>query len=162
MHAQTRCRSVDAREFTAGQKKLWKIRTGPPGRAAVAGRGPQGLRASGPLGRRGPWAAGLLLAKPVWQALKGRSPNSPSPSPSPINDCHAGYAAALIITVKCTCLQYGARQTMGFWDENGDTLDFLAMPFHTTYRIVCCLANTLQQMLTETKRLVGFQTATLT
>ena len=27
---QTRCRSVHARGFTAGQKKLWKIRTGPP------------------------------------------------------------------------------------------------------------------------------------
>ena len=40
-------------------KRLWKIRTGPPGR-----------RAAGPRGRRGPWAAdrwaaGLLLAKPV-------------------------------------------------------------------------------------------------
>ena len=28
-------------------------------------RGPLGLRAAGPLGRRGPWAAGLLLAKPL-------------------------------------------------------------------------------------------------
>jgi len=40
-------------------KKLWKIRTGPPGR-----------QSSGPLGRRGSWtagrwAAGLLLVKPV-------------------------------------------------------------------------------------------------
>ena len=56
-------------------KKLWKIRTGPPslraagppGRGAVAGRGP---RAAGLRGRRGPWAAGrwaagLLLAKPL-------------------------------------------------------------------------------------------------
>ena len=40
-------------------KKLWKIRTGP--------------LASGPPGHRGPWAAGLLLAKPwvylltIWQ-----------------------------------------------------------------------------------------------
>ena len=57
--------------------------TGPPGRWAIAGRGPWaagpwraadrgplGLRAAGPLGRGGPWAAGrwtagLLLAKPV-------------------------------------------------------------------------------------------------
>ena len=65
-------------------KKLWKIKTGPPGlRAAgprglrgqwTAGRepraaGPSGRRAAGPPGRRGPWAAGiwaagLLLAKP--------------------------------------------------------------------------------------------------
>ena len=29
-------------------KKLWKIRTGPPGRQAIAGRGPLGLRAAGP------------------------------------------------------------------------------------------------------------------
>ena len=36
-------------------KKLWKIRTGPPGRPAS---GALGLRAAGPLGRRGPWAAG--------------------------------------------------------------------------------------------------------
>ena len=63
-------------------KKLWKIRTGPPGRRVIAGRepraagpsravgrGPLDLRAAGPLGRGGPWAggrcaAGLLLAKP--------------------------------------------------------------------------------------------------
>ena len=60
-------------------KKLWKIRTGPPGCWAsgpwdrrgpwAAGRGPLGLRAAGPPGRRGlraagRWAAGLLLAKP--------------------------------------------------------------------------------------------------
>ena len=35
-------------------KKLWKIRTGP-----------LGLRTVEPRGRRGPWAAGLLLAKPL-------------------------------------------------------------------------------------------------
>lgn len=56
-------------------KKLWKIRTGPKGRRAEAGRGPRaagpsGRRAAGPLGRGGPWAAGrwaagLLLAKPI-------------------------------------------------------------------------------------------------
>ena len=45
-------------------KKLWKMRIGPPG------RGPLGLRAVRPLSRRGPWAvgrwaAGLLLANPV-------------------------------------------------------------------------------------------------
>ena len=57
-------------------KKLWKIRTGPPGlrppgHGAVAGSGPRaaGRCAFGPPGRRGPWAAGiwaagLLLAKP--------------------------------------------------------------------------------------------------
>ena len=62
-------------------KKLWKIRTGPPGLRAAGqpgrwasgarGRGPRlGLRTAGPRGRRGPrdhgpWAAGLLLAKPT-------------------------------------------------------------------------------------------------
>ena len=50
LHAQTRCRSVHARGFTAEQKNLWKISTGPLDRQAVAGRGP--------------WPAGLLLAKP--------------------------------------------------------------------------------------------------
>ena len=39
---------------------------GPPGRGAVAGRGPRAADrwAFGPPGLRGPWAAGLLLAKP--------------------------------------------------------------------------------------------------
>ena len=46
-------------------KKLWKIRTEPPGLQAA---GQPGRWASGPRGRRGPWAAGrwtggLLLAK---------------------------------------------------------------------------------------------------
>ena len=50
LHAQTRCRSVHAREFTAGQKKLWKIRTGPPGPCAAR---PLGLQAAKPLGCRG-------------------------------------------------------------------------------------------------------------
>ena len=40
-------------------KKLWKIRTGPPGRRAT---GPPGHRAAGPSGRGA--VAGLLLAKP--------------------------------------------------------------------------------------------------
>ena len=49
--------------------------TGPSGRGAVAGRGPLGLRAFGPLGRLGPWAAGrwaagLLLAKPKFPTQK--------------------------------------------------------------------------------------------
>ena len=40
--------------------------TGPPGNGPRAvGRGPLGLRAAGPLGRRGPWAAGQLLARPM-------------------------------------------------------------------------------------------------
>ena len=57
LRAQTRCKSEHAR-----------------GRRAVAGRGPRaagpsgrravGRWAFGPLGRGGPWAAGLLLAKP--------------------------------------------------------------------------------------------------
>ena len=43
------CRSVHVRGFTAGQKKLWKMWTGPPG-----------LRAAG---------VGLLLAKPVIEPI---------------------------------------------------------------------------------------------
>ena len=50
LHAQTRCRSVHARGFTAGQKIVENqdLATGPPGR-----RGPWavGRRAAGPLGR---------------------------------------------------------------------------------------------------------------
>ena len=65
---------MHARGFTAGQKKCGKSGLG---YRAVAGRGPRavgrgplGLRAAGPLGRGGPWAAGrwaagLLLAKPA-------------------------------------------------------------------------------------------------
>ena len=44
-------------------KELWKIRTGP----SWAVRGP---RAAGPSGRRGPRAAGLLLAKPTEIVVK--------------------------------------------------------------------------------------------
>ena len=43
-------------------KKLWKIRTGPPGLWAT---GPLRAFNRGPLGRSEPWAAGLLLAKPL-------------------------------------------------------------------------------------------------
>ena len=47
LHAQTRCRSVHARGFKLDKKTVenqdWA--TGPPGRRAVAGRGP---RAAGP------------------------------------------------------------------------------------------------------------------
>ena len=63
LHAQTRCRPVHARGFTAGQKTVENQdrAAGPSlaaGRWAVAGRGPRaaGLRAAWPLGRRGPWA----------------------------------------------------------------------------------------------------------
>ena len=41
LHAQTRCRSVHARGFTAGQKKNVEnqdLATGPPGHRAVVGR----------------------------------------------------------------------------------------------------------------------------
>ena len=57
-------------------EKPWKMRSGLPGRRAAGpsravGRGPLDLRAAGPLGRGGPWAAGrraagLLLAKPQY------------------------------------------------------------------------------------------------
>ena len=58
-HAQPRCRSVDAREFTAGQKNCGK--SGQGQRAA----GPSGPPVRGAVAGRGPRAAGLLLAKPV-------------------------------------------------------------------------------------------------
>ena len=52
-------KTVENEEWATGPLRA----SGPPGRRAVAGRGP---RAAGPSGRRaaGPWAAGLLLAKP--------------------------------------------------------------------------------------------------
>ena len=53
LHTKTRCRSVHACGFTAGQKTMenqnWA--TGPPGRWAVVVAG-RGLRAGGPSGRR--------------------------------------------------------------------------------------------------------------
>ena len=47
-------------------KKLWKIRTGLPGRRASGPRGRRGPLAAGhwTFGPPGRWAAGLLLAKP--------------------------------------------------------------------------------------------------
>ena len=56
-------------------QKRWKIKTGPPGRHGPRAAGPSravdrgllGLRVTGPLGRRRPWAAGRWaagLAKP--------------------------------------------------------------------------------------------------
>ena len=54
----TRCRSVHARGFTAGQKNFWKISTGLPDRWAVAGR---------------------LLAKPVLECSNFPSYRFPSP-----------------------------------------------------------------------------------
>ena len=75
MLIEFKCRSVHAREFTAGQKTVenqnWA--TGPPGRQAAgplvlrdagqwaAGRWAFGLPGCGAVA--GPWAAGLLLAK---------------------------------------------------------------------------------------------------
>ena len=59
LHAQTQCRSVNAHGFTTGQK-LWKIRTEPLGRRAIAGRGlpdhsrPLGHQAARLLGCRWP------------------------------------------------------------------------------------------------------------
>ena len=60
-------------------KRLWKIRTGPPGRGAVAGRGP---RADGPSGRRaagpsrtvgsGPLGRGPAFSKTRWNSRPER------------------------------------------------------------------------------------------
>ena len=50
LRAQTRCKSEHARGFTVRQQNCVGLpATGPPGRRAVAGRGP---RAAGPSGRR--------------------------------------------------------------------------------------------------------------
>ena len=54
LHTQTRCSSLYARGLTAGQKKLWKIRTGPPGHQAIAGCWLWAARLS--------WATGLWLS----------------------------------------------------------------------------------------------------
>ena len=52
-------------------KKLWKIRTGQDWAT-----GPPGLRASGPRGRRGPWAAGRwAFGPPDRWAVAGRGPS---------------------------------------------------------------------------------------
>ena len=61
-HHRPCCADLCMRMDLPLDKKLWKIRTGPPGRGRpwAAGCG-----AAGPLGRGGPWVAGLLLAKPV-------------------------------------------------------------------------------------------------
>ena len=81
LRAQTRCKSEHTRGFTARQVAKQQNcvgfrATGPPGRRGpwAAGRGPLGLRAAGPLGRGEPWAAGrwaagLLLAKPVFRVI---------------------------------------------------------------------------------------------
>ena len=66
LHAQTRCRSVHARGFTAGQKNCGK--SGLSRRAS----GPLGLRAAGPRGRRGP-AFSKPLAKSIYYALSARA-----------------------------------------------------------------------------------------
>ena len=52
-----------------GKSELGHRASGPPGRGAVAGRGPRadgpsGRRATGPSRAVGRWAAGLLSAKP--------------------------------------------------------------------------------------------------
>ena len=70
--ARPRCRSVHARGFTAGQKNRGK--SGLPGHLAVAGLGPRAAGRRWPLGHGGPWAAGLLLAKPVHMDLKTKKP----------------------------------------------------------------------------------------
>ena len=62
LRAQTRCKAVHARGFTAGQQNCVGLRaTGPPGFRAAGPSRAAGRWAFGPPGR---WAAGLLLAKP--------------------------------------------------------------------------------------------------
>ena len=56
-HRRPCCADLCMRMDLPLDKKLWKIRTGPPDHRAA---GPPGRRAVG----RGPWAVGLLLAKP--------------------------------------------------------------------------------------------------
>ena len=70
----TRCKSLHARGFTAGQQNC--VGSGPLGRRGPWAAGPLGRRAvagRGPLGRSGPWAAGR------W-AVAGRGPRAAGPS----------------------------------------------------------------------------------
>ena len=57
LHTQTRCRSVDVRGVTAGQKTA-ENQDWAAGRRAVVGRGP-------------PWAAGRRAAGPWWAVGRG-------------------------------------------------------------------------------------------
>ena len=57
-HRRPCCADLCMRMDLPLDKKLWKIRTGPRSRRVVAGREP--WRAAGR------WAAGLLLAKPIF------------------------------------------------------------------------------------------------
>ena len=73
LRAQTRCKSEHTRGFTARQVARQQNcvgfrATGPPGRRGpwAAGRGPLGLRAAGPLGRGEPWA---VASRGPWRAV---------------------------------------------------------------------------------------------
>ena len=63
LHTQTRCRFVHVCGFTAGQKTVenqdWAV-------SRLAAFGPW---AAWPSGHRGPWATGLLLAKPSFSLV---------------------------------------------------------------------------------------------
>ena len=71
LHTKTRCRSVHACGFTAGQKTMenqnWA--TGPPGRWAVVVAG-RGLRAGGPSGLRAAGPSRALGRGPVFSKTR--------------------------------------------------------------------------------------------
>ena len=75
-------------------KKLWKIRTGPPRGPSAAGR-----RAFGLLSRRGPWTAGLLLAKPVLECCNFLSYRFPSPDGKVLGQMTRGQVCWLSLGV---------------------------------------------------------------
>ena len=65
LYAQTRCRSVHARGFVAGQKTV-ENQDWASGPSQAISCGLLGLRAAGLWQAMGCWAAGLLLAKPMY------------------------------------------------------------------------------------------------
>ena len=85
----TRCKSLHARGFTAGQQNC--VGSGPPGRRGPWAAGPLGRRAAGPpgrwavagrgpMGRSGPWAAGRwAFGPPGRRAVAGRGPRAAGP-----------------------------------------------------------------------------------
>ena len=116
LHAQTRCRSVHARGFTAGQTNCGKSGLG---RWAITGRGS--------LDRPGPWAAGLsdcraagaraCLAKPL---MTGDESNRDLPNNclNTVNttDCVKGYQSKGMFAVQST----GYPAWLKSWDFSGD------------------------------------------
>ena len=79
-HRRPCCADLCMRMDLPLDKKLWKIRTGPPGRGAVEPRSP---RAAGPPGRGGPWATDRWAVGPLGRGgpwAVGRGPLGRGPA----------------------------------------------------------------------------------